>query len=348
MLSRFCNRVCVFFLCLAFSLAVHDSVSWHLSEAFSGRQRTVRAFAQTICGFVVLVVGLGSGCLVARALGAETPKPADEAAVQGLSAQFVEAFNKGDAKAIAALVLPQAEVIDDAGNYLGTEEIQAIFAKFFEKFPGATMGFEAESIRLIGSNLAVEDGVRSVAIPKGEEGADTRYTIVYVSREGRWLIASAREYAEDLPPTPHELLEPLAWMVGEWVDESPEALILMSVRWSEDQNFLLADFTVKSAGETVLQTNQRVGWNPLTQSPRSWSFDSDGGCAEGVWTVLDGGWLIKSTSVLADGQIGSATIEIKPDSPEKFTMLGRDRVRGGVAEEDFEVTVVRQPPQPAK
>ena len=105
----------------------------------------------------------------------------------------MEAFNKGDAKAIGALFLPQAEVIDDAGNaYRGTDEIQAIFAKFFEKFPGAAMDFEVESIRSIGSSLAVEDGVRSVTIPNGEERADTRYTIVYVSREGRWLIASAR------------------------------------------------------------------------------------------------------------------------------------------------------------
>ena len=309
----------------------------------------MNVYAQTAGSFVVMVVGSVLAGAVDVALGAETPQLAAEAAIQRQSAQFVEAFNKGDAKAIGALFLPQAEVIDDAGNaYQGADEIQAIFARFFEKFPGAAMSLEIESIHPIGSGLALEDGVRSVTIPNGEERADTRYTIVYASREGQWLIASARENAEDPPPTPHELLESLAWMIGEWVDESPEALILMSVRWSEDQNFLLADFTVKVAGETVLQTNQRVGWNPLTQSPRSWSFDSDGGFAEGVWTALDGGWLIKSTSVLADGQIGSATIEIKPDSPDKFTMLGRDRVRGGMAEDNFEVTVVRKPPQPAK
>jgi uncharacterized protein (TIGR02246 family) len=297
----------------------------------------------------MMAVGLCGGYHVAAAVGAEPPKPAAEAAIEEASGQFVAAFNQGDPKAIAALLLPQAEVIDDAGNvHRGTEEIQAIFTKFFEKFPGATMEFEIGSIRMVGSNLALEDGVRSVAIPDGQQRADTRYSIVYVAQDGRWLIASAREYAEDLPPTPHELLEPLAWMVGEWVDESADALILMSVRWSDDENFLLADFTVKIAGDTVLQTNQRIGWNPLTQSPRSWSFDSDGGFAEGIWTAIEAGWLVKSTSVLADGQLGSATIEIKPESADKFTMRGRDRVRGGVAEEDFQVTVVRRPPQPAQ
>ena len=144
--------------------------------------------------------------------------------MQAVSESLVAAYNAGDSAKPAACFLPKAELIDDAGNiYRGLEEIGAIFKKFREKFPKATMELAVDSIRLAGEGLAVEDGTRTV---KTEDAtAVNKYTMVYVKRDGKWLVAAARETAADPEPTPHDRLLPLAWMVGEWVDESPESAI---------------------------------------------------------------------------------------------------------------------------
>ena len=123
---------------------------------------------------------------------------------------------------------------------------------------------------------------------------------------------SVREVPDDPEPTPHDRLEPLAWLVGDWVDEDAEAAITIACRWDESGNFLLADFAAKVSGETMIESKQRLGWDPLAESVRSWVFDSDGGYGEGRWTDVDGKWIIKSTAVLPDGTTGSATIYFEP------------------------------------
>jgi hypothetical protein len=77
-------------------------------------------------------------------------------------------------------------------------------------------------------------------------------------------------------------------------------------------------------------------------------FDSDGGYGEGMWSQVEGRWVIKSTAVLPDGQTGSATTALEPRDKDSFLMKGCDRIRGKTAEPDFEVTIVRRPPAPAK
>ena len=50
--------------------------------------------------------------------------------------------------------------------------------------------------------------------------------------------------ARGQPPTPHELLQPLAWLVGDWVSEGGDSVVRISYRWSDDGNFLLGDYKV--------------------------------------------------------------------------------------------------------
>ena len=57
-------------------------------------------------------------------------------------------------------------------------------------------------------------------------------------------IVSLRDFADDRSTTPHDRLQPLAWLVGDWVNESSDAAVKISYRWSEDKNFLLGDYHV--------------------------------------------------------------------------------------------------------
>ena len=273
----------------------------------------------------------------------------EKEAVLATSQSLVEAYNNGDADALASLFCPAAELVDDAGNvFKGWEEIEAIYTKFIQQFPGAKMELHVDSLQFATSEIAIEDGTRTVVTADGANSATNRYTMVYVKRDGKWSIASARELPDDPEPTPHDYLQPLAWLVGDWVDEGAEQAVAISCRWADSGNFLLLDFDARVQGESVMNSTQRIGWDAMTGRVRSWVFDSDGGYGRGDWAQLDDRWIIKSTAVLPSGVTGSATIVIEPDGEDKFTMSGYDRVLGNAVEPDFEAVVVRKPPQPSE
>jgi len=273
----------------------------------------------------------------------------DEASIRQQSQRLVEAHNAGQAKAVAAAFLPEGEAVDEEGNvYQGREQVEQVFTKFFEAYPGAKMTLDVASIRVLGPGLAVEEGTRKVVTKDGTGKVATRFTLMYMKRDGQWLIASARDFVADEEPTPQERLLPLVWLVGDWVDENSDSIVLVSCRWTEDKNFLLAEYTAKIQGRSALKTSQRIGWDPLHQRIRSWSFDSDGGYGDAHWTAINTGWVLKSSAVLPDGQTGSATLFIEPADKDKFVMRGFDRIVGDETKDDFEVTIVRRPPAAGK
>jgi uncharacterized protein (TIGR02246 family) len=278
----------------------------------------------------------------------ETRAPADPAAaeIRASAAQMVKSFEAAKPAELAALFSPQGELIDEEGTvYQGPKEITELFTKFFERFPGAKLALEIESIRSVGPNLAIEEGTRYIAAKakEGEGKAQLRYTAVRTKVDGKWLIASIREFNADPLPTPHERLEPLAWMVGDWVNEGTDGTAKLSWRWSEDQNFLLGDIQLTVAGKPAMASTQRIGWDPLAGKVRSWLFDADGGFAEGQWTQVDDGWVIKSATTNPDGSTGSATITVTAKDKDHFTMKGTERIVGEFREPDFELAIARQP-----
>lgn len=268
----------------------------------------------------------------------------DVAAVQAATEAFVKAFNAAKVDGVVASFLPKGELIDENGTcYQGKEELTNVFTKYFEKFPDAKLGIEIESIRIIGDNLAVEEGTRYLSC-KEDGKAQVRYVTFRTKGKDGWQIASLREFYDDPAPEPKENLASLGWMVGDWVSESPELAVKLTYRWSEDKNFLLGDFLATKEGIVIMKSSQRIGWDPLASKPRSWLFDADGGYAEGSWTQVGEGWLIKSQATSPEGTVGSATITIVPDGKDRFTMRGTDRIIGQDLEEDFDLTVTRRPP----
>jgi len=289
------------------------------------------------CGVAILAVS-----------SAAAQNDADTAAIRAADERLVKAFNAGKADEVAAMFHPQAEFSDEEGLvYQGRPAIQELLTKYFAKFPGAKLTLEVESIKVIGP-VAFEEGTRST-VTKDETGmARVLYSAVRSKIGNEWQIISLRDSADDSDLTPHDLLEPLAWLVGDWVNEGNDAVVRISYRWSDDKNFLLGDFFVSRAGSTVMQSTQRIGWDPLAGKVRSWMFDSDGGFGEGYWTHVDGTWVIKSTAVLPDGQTGSATVTVAPLGNDRYVMKGTDRFAGDERADDFEHVVTRRPPMPAK
>ena len=225
-----------------------------------------------------------------------------EGMIQAEAAATVKAFNAGDAAAIAGMYLEAGELVDEDGNvFAGRAAIKDLFTKFFETFPKAALDMEVTAARSIGDAVVGEEGVGRITAVADAAVAQMRYVAVRVKQADRWPIASYREFADDPTPTPREMLAALDWMVGDWVDESPEGRTAISYRWSEDGNFLLGEFNVAIGGKPGGKSVQRIGWDAVKGELRSWTFDSDGGFSEGEWGAGENGWIVKSEATMPDG-----------------------------------------------
>jgi hypothetical protein len=208
------------------------------------------------------------------------------------------------------------------------------------------IAIEIDAIRFLGPEVAKEEGRTLVTPAKGAPEA-RRYTVLYVRRDGRWLISSVREETEPLV-RPHERLKDLEWMIGEWVDEGSDSIVRVDCRWSEDGNFLMRHFTVKMQGRPVMTVTQRIGWDPLARRIRSWEFDSEGGFGEGTWSRDGDRWVVKRTGVRPEGTTASSTNITWRERPDRVRWTSTDRVLGEESVPDGENFVMARVPPPPR
>ncbi len=309
----------------------------------------------------VVLACIGAAAAVAQIAVAPAQEKADPSATaQPAAASKIEdpaqasqaltaAFNRGSARDVAALFLPDAELTDDAGNvHKGRKEIEALMAAFFEKFPGARLLQKVKSSRSVAPSMAIQEGEQTIVTKDGKDKTENDTTAVLMRLEGGWAYATLQQRPKDEEPSPHDRLEPLSWLVGDWVDEDPNADRAFTCQWSEDKNYLLVTYKPRNRRGTEITTTQRIGWDPLAGQIHAWVFDSDGGYGESRWTQVDKSWIVKSTAVTPDGQTGSATIVLEPAGNDRFIMKGLDRVLGDSTLPDFQAPIVRKPPQPAQ
>ena len=93
----------------------------------------------------------------------------DEDTIRKTAQTFVAAFDAADAKAVAAHFLPEGEFIDEDGNlYRGSQTIEEAFAAYFSEKRRVRLKIDVEAVRLVGSDLAVEEGTSTI-VPTGNE-----------------------------------------------------------------------------------------------------------------------------------------------------------------------------------
>jgi uncharacterized protein (TIGR02246 family) len=309
---------------------------------------------------LTIAVGLTVGWLfassnqipLARSQDTKTIKHAVPSALDHLKAsaeQFETAFNKGDAAAIAALFAENAEAVDEDGEVVqGRENIQKRFAEIFKNFPKARIAVELSSLRQLSPDVAVEDGFSATTLDPEETGSRSPYTIIHLKRDGKWLMASVRDFPEEeTETTAHDELQPLAWLVGQWVDQSGDAKVETTCAWSDDDNYLIQDYVVKVRDKLESRGTQRIGWDSVRKTIRSWVFDQSGEFVESTWTPVDGGWVIKATGYTPGGVTASATRILTPLGSDLFQFDSTQRLFGQELLPDASVKVARRPPAPA-
>jgi uncharacterized protein (TIGR02246 family) len=270
----------------------------------------------------------------------------DEAAIRKNDDAYVEAYNRHDAKAIAAMWSPEAVYIDpDTGEAaIGRDAIEKVFAGTLADLKDAKLEIDVKSISFVSPNVAIETGAARVVRPKTEPEVST-YTAVNVKRDGKWLLDRiSEEEPPSPPPSNYEHLKDLEWMVGSWIDCDEHATIQTDCEWTKNKNFMTRSFAMVIDDRVNMAGMQIIGWDPAAKQIRSWVFDSDGGFSEGKWKHKGDRWLIQQAGTLPDGGKSTAVNVIKQVDKDSFTWQSVDRSADGEPLPNVdEVLIVRKP-----
>jgi uncharacterized protein (TIGR02246 family) len=272
-------------------------------------------------------------------------------AVRGTLAAFAKAYTTANVEALSGVLTDEASVIDSNGDEVrGKAAVVEMYADALEDAPGVKLDAEVEEIRFLTPDVSRAEGRSRLSTGTGDASEFHRFSVLLVRKDNQWRIAEIRDYplpVEDV--TPYERLKELEWMVGEWVDEDADNKVTASIRWADNQSYLVRTYTVELQGQKASSGTMFIGWDPQTGQIKSWLFDSEGGHGEGLWTrAAEDQWVVKAQGVLRDGRPTSATQIHTVVNKDAVKTRSIDRILGGqVAPDVPEILMVRKPPQPS-
>ena len=241
--------------------------------------------------------------------------------IQNTFANYLDAFNRHDAIALAAHWVKDGENLDlDTGNRIvGQPAVEHVFDQLFERDETARIGFQLDSIRPIRDDVVVVDGLSQMSLTD-QEPRQSRFSAVLVRHEDRWLMESVRESAASAEPTIHDRLQQLDWLRGFWEDISDGITASIQCEWNEQGTYLIRHHLIteeleppgsaarlaagipallpeKDAHEKTVQRlsmTEYIGWDNQQGQICSWLFRSDGQTAQFTWQRNGNNWLLKS------------------------------------------------------
>jgi uncharacterized protein (TIGR02246 family) len=290
------------------------------------------------CFFVAALVLAAAGAL-ARA---QDPQPEDLAAIRESSQAFVAAFDKADAKAIAALWTEDGDYTDDSGRtFTGRAAIEKEYAAFFAAHPGVKLKLVVDSLKRIGENTVIEDGRAALDPAPPGPPAIGKYMAIHVRAADKWLMATVRDTRVEAPSA-YRRMQDLEWLIGKWTAEEHGAKTESVCRWVANKSFVERTFTTVQPGGATTSGVQLIGCNPETGQMQSWTFNSDGGHAVGVWTPHGSGWTAETRGVTGDGAITTALNRLTKLDESAYSWQSALRTLGGQPLADTGEVVLRR------
>jgi uncharacterized protein (TIGR02246 family) len=257
-------------------------------------------------------------------VGGTEVRPADRAAVADVTQGFVQAFERGDAKALAAFWTGEGEFVGGDGTSVrGRAALAKAYAGFFAKNPKVKMEVNRDSLRFLSRDTAVEEGHFKMRKDKTEAPASVRYSALYVREGGKWLLAMLREWPDD-----GASLRALEWLIGSWEAKGDGVDLRTHYEWDENKAFIRVRFSIREEGRTLTGT-EIIGKDPSTGRLRSWIFGSHGGFGQAVWSRDGQKWLQEAEGVQPDGSKLRATNILTRLSDDAFTWQSVNRAEDG-------------------
>ena len=153
---------------------------------------------------LVLSLSLAAVCVRAQA---QSGSPEDERDIRGIGAQIQEAWNKGDAKMIAALWLTDGDYISSTGRVAsGRDQVEKAFAQQWAAIYRRTrIAHTLTTVRFVRRDVAIADGAFEITGMKDAYGKalGTRSgltTIVAAKKGDRWYVSALRGMVPSVPP----------------------------------------------------------------------------------------------------------------------------------------------------
>lgn len=250
--------------------------------------------------FVAAIVVIGC-TVMSAAPNEEKDREADRAAIRKATQEFVAAFENGNSEEAAAHLTAGAELIpDDAPGIRGREAIQKACAEHFKRNPQQKITLEPESLRFTSRDTAIEEGLMKTSVEKGAPKTQ-RYNLLHVREDGKWLLGAIREWASEGT----ELLD-LEWLIGSWQANRTDVEVQTTYEWLGNKAFIRGNITMRQKDRKV-SAMQLIGTDPRTGDLTIWTFESDGGVAQGTCTRDGNTWIFETKGLTADGEELGAT-----------------------------------------
>ena len=189
--------------------------------------------------------------------------PEEKAILDGITG-FAKIYETANAAALADLFLDESMIVDPDGNATrGKAAVATMYEAAFKENPGLKLESSVQDIRFLTPDLARVEGKARITSTHGDASEFTGFTTLLARRDGKWRIAEIHEYAAPAADvSSYERLKELEWMVGDWVDESDNAKSQSSVRWADNQSYLIRTYSIEREGEKPSTGTMFIGWDP--------------------------------------------------------------------------------------
>lgn len=280
----------------------------------------------------------------AKAPGAKPSSDAIAETIRKEVAASILAFNKRDAKALAAFWTKDCEYVDESGQtFVGRGAIEKLYTELFAAQPEARLQMMTDSVRLLSESVAIEDGQADFKPAPAAASVVSKYTAIHVKVDGKWLLASVRETLDETS-SPSDDLADLDWLIGDWTAEENGARTDSKCRWIVNKKFVERSYTTTQLDGKVTTGLQIIGWNAQGNHVQSWNFSADGGHAIGVWSAIEGGWLAEVSGTTGQSVPTTAVNLLKRLDNNAYVWQSVDRKIGEVRLADTDEVIMRRKP----
>lgn len=281
---------------------------------------------RTILAIAALVSASSASLLKAQDAAS---RQQDEQAIRQTASDYLAAVARGDAKALAEFWTADGDMVDESGRSIPARQLIARATQAEGAAAGSEVTLKDTTIRFLTADVAIEDGTSEVAGPAPKSASVAgRFMALWVKQDGKWRLASLREARADTTPLPARL-ETLDGLAGQWSGLSGDTVFEVSAHWNAARTYLIREMATLRDGKTIFSGSQRIGWDPLSGTIKSWVFDSSGGRGEGTWTQSGDGWIVHATHILPDGEQTISSSTYTPDGENKLIWKSIVTLPGG-------------------
>jgi uncharacterized protein (TIGR02246 family) len=259
----------------------------------------MRILNQT-CRLVSLIIVAACFAAVARADNAAVGQAESE--VRAASKRYLEATRKGDVDALRKIWTRDGDYVDGQGRKFKAQDVIARpHGEGQSRAADAGQRSSESTVRLVRPDVAIEDGTSGPTISEDGGTVTGRFSAVWVRQDNQWRLEALRETVV-AAPTPKDHLNAFDWLMGEWVAETENGVVLVSSHWADDEHYIVRDFAIRDGQSQIVTSTQRIGWDSASEKFKCWTFDSQGGSGEGTLRQDGNRWVVEINSTMPNGQ----------------------------------------------